>query len=114
MSYVQYNGDFEEVESKYRSLTLWADGDNKVYYEEDGVRNYLEVGDYVVLEGSSHVVSKQKPEEAKATKKAEPKEVAPKKAAASEPAPAPGNGGPNNETTEMKPGQGSATTDDRV
>lgn len=107
MSYVQFNGDFSEVESKYTSLSLWADGDNRVYFEEDGERNYLEVGDYVVLEGSKHVVSSDKPEEPKAAKKSAAKP------AASEPTAAPGNSGPNDETTEMKPGKGSATTDDR-
>src|SRR5690242_13056139 len=102
MSSVQFNGDVSEVEAKYPSLTLWVDGDQKVYFEENGERSYLKNGDWVVLQGNKHVVQSTAPKEEKASKaKAE--------------APAPGNSkGPNDETTEMRPGQGSATTDDRV
>jgi hypothetical protein len=103
-SYVQFNGDFSEVESKYTSLSLWADGDHRVYFEEDGERHYLENGDYVVLRGGKHVVETSEPKEdkPKAAKKPEAKTE-----------PKANTSGPDNEETEMRPAEGSATTDDR-
>lgn len=93
MSYVQFFGSFSDVEDKYPSVQLWADGEGKVFFDEDDQRNYIEYGDYIVLEGGKHVVSKSEPKE-------EPK--------------TPTNTGKSeDEETEMRPGQGSATTDDR-
>lgn len=67
-SYVQYNSDFSEVEAKYPSLTLWVDGENKVFFEEDGERTYVKDGEYIVLKGNKHVIETDKPEDEKPAK----------------------------------------------
>jgi hypothetical protein len=56
---VQYDGDWDTIGETFPSLVLFVDGENRVFFEKDDVRHYVEKGDWVVLAGPKYTVESE-------------------------------------------------------